>query len=73
MVEPIYKERDAARVQHAWDQRAMQFKAHADMSEHRDEMVMFLESNPEIANKENAIELAYNYAKGVKVSGSKES
>lgn len=72
MVEPIYKEREAAQKQQEWNIRATQFKeAHPDMPEYTQHMVDFLSENPEIADKENAIELAYNYAKGLKYQAPK--
>lgn len=66
MVAPIFKEKEEVRKQQEWNSKAMQFKEqHPDMMQYSDKMVSFLESNPEIADKDNAFELAYNYSKGV--------
>lgn len=50
-----------------WDGIVKDFRAtHPDMDNYSDDMLKFLDDNKEIAGKETAIELAYNYAKGLK-------
>lgn len=72
MVEPIYREREERARQEKFNAIALQFKKeHPDMVDYSEDMVKFLEDNKEIANKENAIELAYNYAKGLRVQKQK--
>jgi len=72
MLEPIYQEREQAANQKKWDDIALQFKAtHSDMADYSEDMIKFLEDNKEIAGKENSIELAYNYVKGMKAQNQK--